>query len=166
MRLTLVRHAFAGHKRDWRGSDLERPLNERGHEQAAGLASVLAGHKVSRIVSSPALRCRQTMQPLAHLVEVEIETWAQLGSDGTSSDIIANCFANPAFDRAVLCTHGELMEPLLNLESIRAVTRRRHLSAGTLLTKGTAWRLHLDDAGEIIRLVHLTPPRPTTPVLA
>ena len=50
MRLTLVRHAFAGHKRDWNGPHLERPLDQRAASgQAFGLSTVLAGYKVRRI---------------------------------------------------------------------------------------------------------------------
>ena len=156
MRLTIVRHAFAGHKREWLGPDLDRPLDERGHAEAARLATLLADKKVSRIVSSPALRCRQTMQPLAALVDLDIELWSQLAPDGATSDIITACFGHPAFDDAVLCTHGELMQTVLTLEGVRAATRH-HVKKRTLLTKGTAWRLHLTPDGEVTRLVHLTP---------
>ena len=157
MRLTLVRHAFAGHKHTWQGPDLERPLDERGHQQALGLSSVLAAYKVGRIVTSPALRCIQTMQPLAELVDVEVETVSELGPDSAASHIITGCFSHPAFDDAVLCTHGELMEPLLQLEGVRRAIRSRRLTKSVLMTKGTAWRLHLDEAGHVTKLVHLTP---------
>ena len=158
MRLTLVRHAVAGHKRDWTGPDRERPLDERGRQQALGLAPLLAAYDVERIVSSPALRCVQTVQPLADLVGLEVETWSGLGTDGTASGIVTSCFAHPAFDDAVLCTHGELLQPLLQLEGIHRAARRRHLTRSALLTKGTAWRLHVDDAGQVTKLVHLVPP--------
>ena len=157
MRLTIVRHAFAGHKGDWNGPDLDRPLDGRGRQQALGLSAVLAGYKVARIVSSPAARCRQTVQPLADLLDLNVETWSELGPDGVASSIITGCFAHPTFDDAVLCTHGELMQPLLQLEGIHRATRRRRTSKDALLTKGTAWRLHVDDDGQVTKLVHLTP---------
>jgi len=58
----------------------------------------------------------------------------------------------------VLCTHGKLMQPLLQLEGIHRIARQRRLSKAALLAKGTAWRLHFDDHGEVTKLVHLTPP--------
>lgn len=158
MRLTLVRHAFAGHKREWKGPDLERPLDERGRQQALGLSAVLAGYKVRRVVSSLALRCTQTMQPLADLLDLDVETWSELGPDGAAGNIITGCFAHPDFDDAVLCTHGELMQPLLQLEGIHRIVRRRRLSKAALMAKGTAWRLNFDDDGQVTKLVHLTPP--------
>jgi len=157
MRLTLVRHAFAGHKREWHGPDSERPLDERGRREAVALSSLLARHPVGRIVSSPALRCRQTVQPLADLLDLDVETWSDLGPDGAASGIVTGCFAHPAFDDAVLCTHGELLQPLLRLEGIHRAVRNRRLSKAALLTKGTAWRLHLDDDGQVTKLVHLVP---------
>jgi phosphohistidine phosphatase SixA len=112
---------------------------------------------VTRIVSSPTLRCRQTVQPLADLLELDVETWSELGPVGAAGSIITDCFAHPAFDDAVLCTHGELMQPLLQLDSIHRAARQRRLTKEMLLTKGTAWRLHFGDDGHVSKLVHLTP---------
>ena len=158
MRLTLVRHATAGHKRLWTGPDDVRPLDERGRRQALGLAPLLAAHAVERIVSSPALRCVQTVQPLADLVGRTIEPWSELGTDGTASTIVTSCLTNPTFDDAVVCTHGELMQPLLRLEGIHRAARRQRLTRATLLTKGSAWRLHLDGDGHVTKLIHIQPP--------
>ena len=62
-----------------------------------------------------------------------------------------------ALANAVLCTHGEVMRPLLHL-------RRRHVAIigapgrrGWLLSKGTAWQLDIGDNGEITKL-HAFPP--------
>src|SRR6266508_3359874 len=66
----LVRHADAGNKRDWSGPDAERPLSEEGWEQAAGLVDLLAGLRIERLLTSPLLRCRQTLEPLAAALEL------------------------------------------------------------------------------------------------
>lgn len=158
MRLTLVRHASAGHKRDWTGPDTERPLDERGRQQAIGLSSVLAEYAVGRIVSSPTLRCQQTVRPLADLLDRELETWSELGPDGVIQ--LIDSFAHPAFADAVLCTHGEVLQPLVRWKGMARAVRDRRLTSEALLTKGTAWRLHIDDNGQITKLVHLTPRSP------
>lgn len=158
MHLTIVRHAYAGEKRAWRGPDLERPLDAVGQQQAIALTPLLQRHAVSRIVSSPALRCHQTVEPLAEAVGVAIETWSDLGPDGFASRIITACFGDAEFDDAVLCTHGELLQPLLQLEDVRRQVSRRRLARSTLLTKGSAWRLHVTSAGRVTGLTHLLPP--------
>ena len=42
-------------------------------------------HEVRRIISSPALRCVQTVQPLADAANVPIELWDELGHDATAT---------------------------------------------------------------------------------
>jgi 8-oxo-dGTP diphosphatase len=85
--LYLVRHGKAENRERWDSPDSERPLTKRGLEQSR----VIAGHLVdlaarppSRVLSSPAVRCRQTIEPLAaasKLAVVEAE-WLNEGSDG------------------------------------------------------------------------------------
>ena len=79
MRMTIVRSRAAREKKSWRGPDLKRPLDPIGERQAAAMALVLMKHKVRRIISSPAIRCVQTMQPLADAADVPIELWDELG---------------------------------------------------------------------------------------
>jgi phosphohistidine phosphatase len=65
-RLTLVRHANATWK-DWTGSDFERPLTRRGISQTITLGKLLSrGETVpDLLISSPAVRARQTAELLA-----------------------------------------------------------------------------------------------------
>ncbi len=53
---------------------LETPLSELGRAQAQALADDLRGKGIRRIVSSPLERCRQTAQPLATAIGIDIET--------------------------------------------------------------------------------------------
>ncbi len=61
----LVRHAHAGDKRYWTGPDLERPPSETGHREAHGLLTRLRDYDITRILRSPAVRCLQTVEPVA-----------------------------------------------------------------------------------------------------
>jgi broad specificity phosphatase PhoE len=61
----LVRHAPAGDKRAWTGPDLMRPLSGAGHREAHGLLVQLRPCPIARIVSSPTVRCVETVEPLA-----------------------------------------------------------------------------------------------------
>ena len=157
MRLTLVRHAFAGHKGNWH-PDLERPLDALGERQTESLTRVLARRRVRRIISSPAQRCLQTVAPLAEAVDVAVEVWPDLGPEGFSRWILMACIADRDFDRAVLCTHGELMSPLLERKDIVALVQRDGLKRDRLLTKGSAWQLTITAAGVVTDLAHVLPP--------
>lgn len=65
-RLTLVRHANATWK-DWTASDFERPLTRRGISETAVLGKLLLRDELvpDLLISSPALRARQTAELLA-----------------------------------------------------------------------------------------------------
>jgi 8-oxo-dGTP diphosphatase len=74
----LVRHGSAGRKQEWSGPDLQRPLDDRGLAQARALATVLPAYGPGRVLSAPALRCRQTVEPLADDLGLSVEVDADL----------------------------------------------------------------------------------------
>jgi phosphohistidine phosphatase SixA len=154
-RLTILRHAYALHKREWTRPDLQRPLNDLGHRQAIALVALL-GRRVTRIISSPAVRCIQTVTPMADAVAIEVELWPDLGPSGSGKHVSA-FFADATFDGAVLCTHGELLEPLAARDDISRLARQRNIKRDVLLSKGSAWRLRIDPAGTVTKLTHLLP---------
>ena len=69
----LVRHAHAGDKYQWPGLDDDRPLSVPGHREAHGLLARLRDYPTTRILTSPALRCVQTVKPLSLRRAVPIE---------------------------------------------------------------------------------------------
>jgi 8-oxo-dGTP diphosphatase len=71
--LIMLRHASAGHRSDWPGDDLSRPLDPQGELDARLLASLLRCFGVSRVVSAPAERCQATVRPYAAATGVGIE---------------------------------------------------------------------------------------------
>src|SRR5688572_19762287 len=73
MTVYLVRHAVAVGRSDWKGDDSLRPLTKRGERQASGLVELLAGADVQRVLSSPAVRCRETVEPLASKIGLSVQ---------------------------------------------------------------------------------------------
>lgn len=69
--LVLVPHVDAGDRNKWTGDQDLRPLTDLGRDQAAALAPAI-GH-VDAVVSSPARRCAETVEPLALASGVKIE---------------------------------------------------------------------------------------------
>lgn len=73
-RLVLVRHAPTPATRR-HAFPVDEPLDERGSELAAGLAGRVAG---DRIVSSPALRCRETAEAAGLATPDVDDRWGEL----------------------------------------------------------------------------------------
>jgi 8-oxo-(d)GTP phosphatase len=148
MGIWLVRHACAGHKEDWEGDDAVRPLDPAGRRQAEGLAALLAPLGPARLVSSPVLRCVQTLEPLAQRTGLPVEGRDELRA-GRSADVaglVARVLADPAFDGSVACTHGEVMQPLLEeWRRTGLVVDGGDPGDEQLLFKGSAWRLDQRD---------------------
>ncbi|HVU73983.1 MAG TPA: NUDIX domain-containing protein [Mycobacteriales bacterium] len=70
----LVRHAKAGRRSRWRGDDSERPLESLGRAQAQRISEVLPVWDPVRVVSADLVRCRQTVEPVAQRLGVEVES--------------------------------------------------------------------------------------------
>ncbi|MFI5888903.1 NUDIX domain-containing protein [Actinoplanes sp. NPDC051513] len=66
--VALVRHAHAGERKEWKGNDALRPIDERGRAQADRISAALALLRPDRLISATPLRCKQTLEPLAALL--------------------------------------------------------------------------------------------------
>jgi phosphohistidine phosphatase SixA len=116
MTVFLVRHADAKSRAAWHDVDENRPLSKKGHDQAQALVELLVERGVGRILSSPAVRCVDTVEPLADKLGVQVEKTDVLleGSDGgTAYALMCELARRP--DSSVLCTHGDLVPELLRL---------------------------------------------------
>jgi broad specificity phosphatase PhoE len=137
--LYLVRHAHAGNKRQWQGPDLARPLSAQGRKEALGLIEQLGARPTGRVLSSPAERCLQTVQPLAGRLGRPVEPNEALGVEGTGPGVL-ELLTSPALDRAVLCTHGEIIGKVFDELQAAGI----ELSDPPRWPKGCTWILQLD----------------------
>lgn len=103
--LIVVRHGKAapqaGHE-----DDLARPLTSAGLEQARALVPLLAAYGVRRVVSSPAVRCAQTVEPYARSISTFLEIDDRLAEDTRAAQVTRSVAA--LMDRkkpVVLCSH-------------------------------------------------------------
>jgi 8-oxo-dGTP diphosphatase len=106
----LLRHASAGDRSAWDGDDRLRPLDERGRQQAQALRDRLRDRAIARIVSSPFLRCVETVEPLADALGLEVETDARL-AEGTPPERVLSLLEE--LDGGLACTHGDVIEAVL-----------------------------------------------------
>ena len=108
----LVRHARAGDRDRWTADDRLRPLDERGRRQARAMVAPLAGWAVPRLVSSPYVRCVQTLEPLSAHLGVPIEHDSAV-AEGVSAEKARDLIGRLGPGPVVLCTHGDVMEALV-----------------------------------------------------
>ncbi|MGZ4337099.1 MAG: SixA phosphatase family protein, partial [Gaiellaceae bacterium] len=88
-----------------------RPLDERGRRQANELVDLLEQYEVTRLFSSPALRCVQTVEPFAQARGFDIEVRDELSEERQDPD--GPTFVASLHDvDAVLSCHGGLSEAI------------------------------------------------------
>jgi 8-oxo-dGTP pyrophosphatase MutT (NUDIX family)/phosphohistidine phosphatase SixA len=119
--LLFVRHASAGDREQWVGDDRLRPLDEKGRRQAAELVTTLEPYAVERVLSSPFVRCIQSVEPLAAARGLEVETTEVL-ADGAGADCVRRLLGELAGSPVVLCGHGGEIEELFG-KTKKGVTR-------------------------------------------
>lgn len=146
----MVRHASAGDRDRWRGDDRLRPLDGKGRHQAKGLAALLGRLAAEgRVLSSPYVRCVQTVEPLGAARQVGVETTESL-AEGAGLGVLD--LVRGAGDGAVLCTHGDVVADLVDHLARHGLAG---MNAGA--QKASTWLLELE--GErVTQATYLPPP--------
>lgn len=104
--LIVQRHAKAVGRNGFEGEDIDRPLDPVGLATAKTLLPVLASYGIRNVVSSPALRCAQTVEPYAHSINTFIEIDDRMGEDTKSSLLRRSLMALLERKKpTVICTH-------------------------------------------------------------
>jgi broad specificity phosphatase PhoE len=115
MRLYVVRHAHAGSRSSWAGPESTRPLSKKGRRQAARIADELAEAGIARLVSSPAIRCVQTLEPLGERLGLKVDADGRLleGATGSEALGLAGELCTAAGQAVAVCSHGDVIPELL-----------------------------------------------------
>ncbi len=149
-----MRHGRAGSRKHWDGPDIERPLSNKGMRQADGLVDILARYPVDRILSSPYVRCMQTVEPLAEKLSVEVAERPEL-AEGASVEDVLRLLREAAGSTVVWCTHGDIVPAALDavaeLDGVK-------LPGNPEYPKGSTWELEQDDTGRVTKATYLPAP--------
>jgi phosphohistidine phosphatase SixA len=141
----LVRHCDAGH-----APDEERSLTDLGRAQAEHIAELLAEAPIARILTSRYRRCIETVTPLAERLGVSVETHPALCEEADVEDTWALVESSLVDADALLCSHGNLLAPVLD----RVLRRGAEIEADEWTChKGSIWRLENDKDRPIARAV-------------
>ena len=150
----VIRHAKAGARDRWTGPDELRPLTEGGWRQARGLVETLAGRPLTRILSSPYVRCVQTVEPLAEDRDLPVEAMPEL-REGMAFDLVEKVALGASVDGPIaLSVHGDAIRALVD------DLRRRGVLNGNGdgdVRKGCTWILDAD-RGSIVEARYVPPP--------
>lgn len=112
MPIFLVRHAKAGSRSTFEGDDNLRPLTKVGVSQSKLVAARLFNHSPSVLLSSPYLRCIQTLEPLSELTGLEIVIDDRLAEESPLDKTLA--VLDEVVENTVLCSHGDVIPDLVN----------------------------------------------------
>ncbi len=117
MLIVIVRHGKA-EKDSPSGGDRDRPLKPRGEKQAQYLATKLADMPVEAIVSSDAVRARDTARPIAAALDIDVDFDQRLRVDMPVSsvvDLIAQRAQGPLASGLMLVGHNPQLSKLVGL---------------------------------------------------
>jgi 8-oxo-dGTP diphosphatase len=138
--LFLVRHCAAGSRSHWEGDDRERPLSKKGRRQAAALTNLLAPRGIERILTSPYVRCRQSVQPLAEATGLDIEEDETL-AEGQGDIATRRLIEKMAGTNAVISSHGDVIPALLDW----MVRLGMPLASPFDCKKGSIWEVEVEN---------------------
>jgi 8-oxo-dGTP diphosphatase len=148
----LVRHAKAGDRGEWSGDDRMRPLTKSGQRQAEALADMLGSEPIDKILSSGYLRCVQTVEPLGARRRLPIEPVKDL-EEGAGGESVLRLLQKFRGHHIVLCTHGDVMEELLEGLIAQGLLQRARAN----MEKGSTWVL-VEQDGKVTGARYLAAP--------
>ena len=146
LKVRLVRHGRAEKGSRWGGPDALRPLTAEGVRHSKRIGASLARNRPDRLLSSPFLRCRQTLEPLAQRLglTVEVREWLAKGEDPRKA---ADLLRRERGRNLVCCTHTELLADIES-ELDEVGVEARLIGRGTTATAaGDGERLAVVDLG-------------------
>ena len=148
----LVRHAKAGRRGEFDGPDWLRPLTQAGQLQARGLLQQFHTSKFQAVISSPYVRCMETVVPLASNHGLPIEPHEAL-AEASPLDATMDLLREHWDTGAAMCSHGDII-PMV-LEHLQ--TLGTDLGNSPKCEKGSTWVLegHIDG---LVTARYLPPP--------
>ncbi|MDQ3662274.1 MAG: NUDIX hydrolase [Actinomycetota bacterium] len=155
--LLLVRHGSAGQRSKWKKDDRLRPLDEKGREQASGLADLLVRFAPRHIISADFVRCVQTVEPLSHSSGVPVTEDPLLSELGyprhrdAAIDLMRRLTNGGA---AVACSQGDVIPDLLGR---LAEQDRVPLPEDFAAPKGSVWSLSFHGS-KLLAMEYFPPP--------
>jgi len=164
--IVALRHGKAVARDQWDGADATRPLTARGERQAKAVVGPLRAFGVRRIVASDAVRCVETVTPLARALDRKVHANHALSQDawelGESDPRTVVGKRVRARTPVVLCSHGPVLPDILNEIALATGTlRSAHLGNASSLEVGAFSVVHLSETNPGAGIVAIETHPPT-----
>ena len=151
----LIRHAKAKNRLEWTEPDELRPLTKRGRREADAIAERLRDAAPERLVSSPYLRCVQTLLPLSDALDIRIETSDVLAEGGGGQGPLELLLALAGAGSVACCTHGDVVYEVARLVELDGVA----LGGPAAVSVACTWEVTVED-GRVVGVAFVAqPPR-------
>jgi 8-oxo-dGTP pyrophosphatase MutT (NUDIX family) len=133
--IVVLRHAKARSREAWRADDRLRPLLKTGTAEADRLIPLLAAYDVTRVVSSPSIRCAQTVAPYADTTGWEIDTRRRLTEEDFSAKGVQKVVDEllEGDQGAVICTHRPVLPVVYEALGLLAGEQAEELAPAEML---------------------------------
>lgn len=140
---------------EWEGDDAERTLSRRGTKQSRLLVAPLLELKPTRILSSPYVRCMDTVRPLAAAAGLKVEADERLAEGWGRAAVELVRTLSAAGEDPVLCSHGDVIPEIL---ATLANEDRVDLGPAPRVEKASVWVLS-GEGGRFSSATYLKPPK-------
>ncbi len=114
---------------------------------------LLVDRRIERVLSSPYVRCVETVQPLADKLGLRVESAHDLAEGANAEEAMALVRRLTGTD-AVLCSHGDVIPSILDALTSQD---RLELPPGYPLPKGSTWDL-TGENGTYMAARYIPPP--------
>ena len=146
--IIVLRHGKATPRDGWKKSDAARPLTARGQQQANAIVGPLQAFGARKLISSDAVRCVATVEPLAASLKRPIHRTKLISQDawerGMSDARTVIGQRVRARKPAVLCSHGPVLPDILHELALATGTLRgSYLGSASALEVGGFSIVHL-----------------------
>lgn len=149
--LVLLRHAKAVKRSEWDGDDGDRPLDIYGQTQAKRLLPTFLPFAISEIHTSDAIRCMETIEPMARALDLKTIVAADLSEYRHETHKEAAVDYAQALmesgESTIICSHNPILPKLLK----KLIGKKNFKELDRKLEPGEAWVLHHRD-GEIVAI--------------
>ena len=156
--LVLLRHGKAIAREEWFGDDGDRPLAQLGQIQAMRMLSRYLPFGITEIHTSDAVRCYETVTPMARSLSLDMIYWSELSEYAFAKDkkaainVVNDIIESEA--RAFVCGHNPVLPGIVK----KFIGKKSFKELEHGLLPGEAWILHHRD-GEIVAIDWMPAPQ-------
>ena len=149
--LVLLRHGKAIAREEWAGDDGDRPLAQLGQIQSMRMLAKYLPFAISEIHTSDAVRCYETVAPMARSLSLDMIYWSELSEYAYEKDkkaainVVNDIIESEA--HAIVCGHNPVIPGIV----AKFIGKKNFKELDHGLLPGEAWILHHRD-GEIIAI--------------